>query len=435
MFRAKQRNKWTLLAFLCGLFLVYTVDRAILGVLAIPIQEDLKLSDIQFGFLSSGIFWTYALVVPFAGLVGDRFDRGRLIGWAAIFWSVMTFCAGFAGGFATLFLIVSVAVVVPQTLYSPAANALISEHHKETRTIALSCHQAAYYTGWFVSGAAVAAVLAFCGSWRWTYFIFGAIGIVMGALFLMTANQSHAKSARCAKDVTPKELGEPGELRVRPTCLDSLKAFFCCPTALLCAFAYIVEVFVGYGYSAWGPKFIAKKFGLTPGAAGTGVMFWHYAAAFAAILASGWLTDRFVGRYPRFRLAFMLATQFVAAPMLVLFAFGPTLASVWTAAAVFGLSRGAYGANQFAAIFDVVDSRYRAGALGFLNVFAGLVGSLAPIGIGCLSQKYGNQGFEWGFAALGGSFAVAIVALLVAHFVTYGRDVKRMTSTNQGDGR
>jgi hypothetical protein len=43
--------------------------------------------------------------------------------------------------------------------------------------------------------------------------------------------------------------------------------------ALLCAFAYVIEVFVGYGYSAWGPKFIAKKFNLTPGAAGTGVMF------------------------------------------------------------------------------------------------------------------------------------------------------------------
>ena len=414
---ANQRNKWTILAFLCGLFLVYTVDRAILGVLAIPIQDELKLSDVQFGLLSSGIFWTYALVVPFAGLVGDRFDRRRLIGWAAIFWSVMTFCAGFANSFAVLFLLVSVAVVVPQTLYSPTANALISEHHKETRTLALSCHQAAYYTGWFVSGAAVVAVLAFCDSWRWTYFIFGGIGIILGAAFLFYGSSGKADTAPAA---------------AKPPVSASLKAFFCCPTALLCAFAYIVEVFVGYGYSAWGPKFIAKKFGLTPGAAGTGVMFWHYAAAFAAILASGWLTDRYIRRWPRFRLAFMLATQFVAAPMLVLFAFGPTLASVWTAAAVFGLSRGAYGANQFAAIFDVVDSRYRAGALGFLNVFAGLIGSLAPIGIGCLSQKYGNQGFEWGFAALGGSFAVAIAALLVAHFVTYNWDLKKKPLMNQG---
>ena len=87
MFKAIQ-NKWTLLAFLCGLFLVYTVDRAILGVLAIPIQEELKLSDVQFGLLSSGIFWTYAIVVPFAGLIGDRFNRSRLIGWAAIFWMI-----------------------------------------------------------------------------------------------------------------------------------------------------------------------------------------------------------------------------------------------------------------------------------------------------------------------------------------------------------
>ena len=401
-----------LLAFLCGLFLVYTVDRAILGVLAIPIQDELKLLDVQFGLLSSGIFWTYALVVPFAGLVGDRLDRSRLIGWAAILWSLMTFCAGFADCFTTLFLLVSVAVVVPQTLYSPAANALISEHHTQTRTLALSFHQAAYYTGWFISGAAVAAVLAFCGSWRWTYFIFGGIGMALGAAFLFYGSSGKAGTATASA--------------AKPPVSASLKAFFGCPTAILCAFAYIVEVFVGYGYSAWGPKFIAKKFDLSPGVAGTGVMFWHYAAAFAAILVSGWLTDRFIRRYPRFRLVFMLATQFVAAPMLVLFAFGPTLALVWTAAAVFGLSRGAYGANQFAAIFDVVDSRYRAGALGFLNVFAGLIGSLAPIGIGFLSQKYGNRGFEWGFAALGGSFVVAIAALLLAHFVTYGRDMARM---------
>ena len=256
----------------------------------------------------------------------------------------------------------------------------------------------------------MALVLSLCGSWRYAYFIFGSIGIVLGLAFLRWNDAVQVRREESA---------------VRPGILASIKALFRCPTALLCAFAYIIEVFAGYGYSTWGPKFIAKKFGLSPETAGVGVMFWHYAAAFAAILASGWLTDRLVRRYPRSRLAIMSVTQIVAAPMLLLFAFSPTLASVWAAAAVFGISRGAYGANQFAAIFDVVDPRCRAGVLGFVNVLAGLVGSLAPLGIGWLSQEYGNRGFEYGFATLGGAFVMAFAALAVAHFMTFDSDLRR----------
>ena len=54
-------NKWHSLAFLCGIFFVYTVDRALLGLLAIPIQNETGVSDLQFGILNSAVFWTYAL--------------------------------------------------------------------------------------------------------------------------------------------------------------------------------------------------------------------------------------------------------------------------------------------------------------------------------------------------------------------------------------
>lgn len=146
------RSKWGMLCFLCGLFVLYTIDRAMLGLLAVPIQQETGLSDVKFGILSAAIFWTYAVCVPFSGLAGDRFDRAKLIGIASIAWSAMTFLAGFANGFWSLFLLVSVAIAAPQTLYGPSANALLAEQHKDTRTIALSCHQAAYYVGWFVSG-------------------------------------------------------------------------------------------------------------------------------------------------------------------------------------------------------------------------------------------------------------------------------------------
>ena len=408
------RNKWTLLAFLCVIFLFYTVDRAMLGLLAVPIQEETGLSNVKFGILSAAIFWTYAICVPFSGLAGDRFNRSKLIGIAAIAWSAMTFLAGFANGFWSLFLIVSVAIVAPQTMYGPSANALLAERHKETRTIALSCHQAAYYVGWFTSGAAVAAVVALCGSWRGAFFVFGALGFVAGVLFLLWSGKGPVLPAQANGGSAKSSFS------------DSLMAFFGCRTAVLAAVCYVGEVFVGYGYSAWGPKFIAQKFALTAAEAGTGVMFWHYASAFGAILVAGLVTDRFVRRMPRFRLALSAGALVVSMPTLVLFGLSDSLPVVWAAAALLGAMIGVIGANQFTAVFDVVPSQFRAGSVGFLNVIAGLVGSTAPIGLGALSESLGVRGFEIGFAAMAAVQLVAAVSLVLAMAFTFKRDFARI---------
>lgn len=403
------KNKWAVLAFLCCIFLVYTIDRALLGLLAIPIQEESGISNVRFGVLSAAIFWTYSACVPFSGLAGDRFNRARIIGVAAVAWSAMTILAGFATGFWSLLLLVSVAICAPQTLYSPTANALVAECHRETRTIALSFHQAAYYTGWFLSGVAVSGVLAFFGSWRWAFFVFGTVGLALGVAFLLFSRRAASSTAE-------------GRKAHGPTLRESLCAFFGCRTALLMAVCYVAVVFVGYGYSAWGPKFVAQKFSLTPAQAGTGVMFWHYASAFAAILVAGFVTDRFVRKMPRFRMALSAGAFAVSVPALVLFGTSGSLPVVWASAALFGAMLGVIGANQFSSIFDVVPSSCRAGTLGFLNVIAGLVGSLAPIALGWASETYGIRGFEVGFAAMGGIQVAAVMALAAAMAWTFGKD-------------
>jgi MFS family permease len=404
------RGKWTVLAFLCVLFVVYTIDRALLGLLAIPIQNETGMSNVRFGILSSGIFWSYALIAPFAGLAGDRFDRKRLIAFAVIGWSAMTFLAGFADGFWSLFALVSFAIVIPQTLYSPAASALIASLHAETRTMAMSCHQAAFYTGWFVSGAVVAGLSALSGGWRSVFWVMGAIGVVLGVVFLSVAG-----------------IGKGGEINeygknCRPTVRDSLHAFWGCPSALLAGLGYVAVVFVSCGYGAWGPKFIAQKFGMSAAAAGTGVMFWHYAASFAAILIAGFVTDRFVERFPRFRLGMAVSAFVLAIPTLFLFSFGETPVIAFAGAALLGVMWGVLGANQFTNIFDVIRSEFRAGAIGFLNVVAGLVGSLSPMFLGWLSQKYGVRGFEIGFSAMGIMLLVPVLALLISFFITFRKD-------------
>ena len=83
------KSKWTLVAFLCALFVVYTIDRALLGILAVPIQNETGLDNVKFGILSAAVFWTYSVCVPFSGVLGDRMNRAKLIGFAVIAWSAM----------------------------------------------------------------------------------------------------------------------------------------------------------------------------------------------------------------------------------------------------------------------------------------------------------------------------------------------------------
>ena len=426
---------WSTLLFLCGLFFVYTVDRAFLGLLAIPIQQETGIGDLQFGVLNSAIFWSYALCVPFAGLVGDRFDRRKVIGVAAVLWSVMTLLAGFAGGFWSLLLLVSVAITVPQTFYGPAANPLIAETYGHVKTTAMSLHQAAFYSGWFASGAVVAALLSLFGSWRSAYFVFGTLGIVLGLVFLLRAsrkpNPVHLAIEQSINPVRPAI--EQSNNPVRPaieqsnnpnnrTIKQSLLAFFACPSALLAASGYVLMVFVACGYCAWGPKFVAQKFSLSPAAAGTGVMFWHYAAAFVSILLAGVATDRFVRRWPRFRLALQVSVLVLAAPLLTLFGLAPSVTLTFAAAAAYGLLRGLFEANQFMSIFDVVPPAFRASAIGFTNVLAGTIGALSPVILGALSQKQGVRGLETGFSLLGLALLLAAGLMSISLFFTFRKD-------------
>jgi len=408
------RGKWTQLAFLCAIFAVYTIDRTLLGALALPIQRSTGVTDVQFGFLSAAIFWTYAAVVPFAGYAGDRFDRARLIGIASMVWSTMALLAGFASGFWSLLILVSVAVTAPQTVYSPSAVALIASRHRETRTVAMSIHQMSFYTGSLLSGAAVAGILACFGTWRAAYFIFGMVGIALGAAFLFCHCRGEAGVVSSAgQEVADKK--KPGFKVVA-------RAFFCCPSAVIAALGHVAFTFVAFGYTSWAPKFVALKFNLDAGKAAAGVMLWHFVAAMGAVLATGFITDRFVGRWPRFRLALQSASLVVAVPVMWVFGTTHSLAAAFGSAAMLGVLKGSFEANSFNSIFDVVPAECRASAVGFVNVLAGVIGAFAPIALGFLSQRGGIDGLGLGFAALGSVLALAFILMCVSIFRTFERD-------------
>ena len=415
----RRNYKWLLLGLLSLAYFFNQADRVLFGLLTIPIQEELHLTDLQVGFVNTALFVTLAFMVPLAGILGDRFNRKWVITVALLFWSFMTAATGLVGGVCGLVFLRSVLTGGGEAFYGPSAYALIAAHHRETRSLALSVHQAALYLGLMFSGALVAWVLARlhaaawvascfgeAGYWRPVFLVFGGLGFLLGLSFIWLL-----KDGARAADAP------------RPSFRAGCRAFFCCPTVVLNALGFIAICFANNAYISWAPKFAAQKFGLSVGAAGNGTMLYHHLAAFVAILAAGWVTDAMIRRgNPRFRLLLQFTAMFLGAPMLVWFGFAPTVAACFAATTLYGVFRGLYEANTQASAFDAVRPEHRSTVVALADLLAMLIGSLSPLLIGAMSDRMGLAGLERGFALMGGAYVLGACAMAGAFFFTFERD-------------
>lgn len=401
--------KWLLIALLSCAFFFHQADRALFGLLTIPIQKDVGLTDVQIGWINTTLSWTLAAMTVVAGFIGDRFSRKWIITLSLIAWSLMTICMGFVGGFVGALFFRSIATGVGESFYAPSAYALIACHHKETRSVALSIHQAALYVGLMASGLVVAWALGFLGSWRNVFIAFGAAGCALGVLFIWALKDGR-------NPVNPVNPVKKDPLSA------GLRAYFCNPSALCATAGFVAIVFVNNAYLFWAPKFAAEKFAVGVGEAGKGVMLWHHLFAFAAILAGGVITDHFVKKMPRFRLGFQSLALLCGAPMLLWIGFAPSFAALLVAASCYGVFRGFFEVNTHASLFDVVPPQFRSTAVGLLNMIAFFFGGLSGVAMGALSQKWGVRGFEIGFGIMAGTYALGAALMAFSFFFTFKRN-------------
>ena len=412
--------KWVMLALLSCAFFFHQADRALFGLLTIPIQQELGLTDVQIGWINTVLSWTLAGMALVAGPVGDRFSRKWIITCSLIAWSLMTFMMGFVGDWRIFGVLVpaffvvmffrSIATGVGESFYGPCYPPLIAAYHRETRSIALSIHQGALYFGLMTSGVITAWALGFLGSWRHVFMVFGGAGFMLGVLFIFALRD------------TPAAAPAPGDRAEDSGFLAGMKHFFKTPTAICAMGGFVAIVFVNNAYLFWAPKYMSMKFGTSVGTAATQTMLWHHLLAFAAILFGGVLTDRMVRGMPRFRIGFQVVSMLCGAPCLVAIGFLPSAAAMLAMTAAYGVFRGFFEVNTHATLFDVMPPRYRSTSVGIFTVVAFLFGGLSGVVMGALSQKYGVRGFEAGFAIMGAAYVVGALLMAIAFFFTFRRD-------------
>lgn len=399
--------KWELLGLLFCAYFFYYADRAIFGVVISSIKADLHLSDTQLGAVNTVMFFALAMCMPLAGIAGDVFSRKWIITLSLIFWSCATACTGLAGGLPMLILIRSLATSGSESFYGPSSTALLAAFHRETRAFAMSVHQASLYIGVMGSGVMGGWLAEKCG-WRATFFIFGAIGIALGALFIVRLKDA------------PREAAAPGaEPKANP--FKALAILFRVPTARLLLAGFTAIVFVNNAYVIWAPKLLQAKFGLSTAPAARYSMVYHHITALVTVLLGGYASDRLVRRFPRVRLGMMTCSMLAGAITILAMGLAPTLPGICVSMAVFGLCRGLYESNTHASLFDVIEPRYRGSAVAAMIMVAMIAGSVSPWLLGRCSDHWGPaRGLSLGFSSFSavyliGGLAVATATLRTAH--------------------
>ena len=402
--------RWAVVALLSGAYFFHQADRAIFGVLLPYVQADLSLTDRQLGHINTVLFLTIAVVTFVAGFLGDRFSRKWIITGSLVFWSIATMGLGFASSFTAVILLRSVATGGGESFYGPSAMSLLASHHRETRSLAFSIHQAALYLGLMLSGVLALKALGLVGSWHGVFVVFGAAGLLLGIAFIWLLKDGDAgPSGRRAEGA--------GSL------LDGFKAFFGCPSALLATTGFIAICCVNNTYITWAPKMFHERFGLDGATAGAHAMFYHHLVAFAAILFGGWVTDRLVARYPRFRLGFQIVALLLGAPALLLVGRCGTFAAAMAMTAAYGLFRGLFEVNTHASVFDVVPARHRASVVGFMLLLAMGLGALFSGELmGWVFSSFGDRAYSIAFSLMAATYALAALMMSVSFFFTFRRD-------------
>lgn len=408
-YKKKLPYKWELILLLWFAFFFHQADRQIFNVVLPAIRDDLLLTDAQMGLISAIVTLAYGIMVPVGGFIGDRVNKKWLIIISLFMWTTATLFTGMSTLLIHLIILRGIFTGGCEAFYSPPANALIGEHHKETLATAMSIHQIALYAGIVISGYGAGWIADQFG-WRMAFYLFGGLGIVLAVILIFRLKDSHPLQDN--KQNYAKKI----------SFTNSLNIFFKKPTAIFLTLAFAGMVFVNVGFMTWMPTYLHEDFGFSLARSGFDATFYHYLFAFFGVLLGAGIADRYTSKIIGMRGVVQAFGLLLGAPFIFLLGVTNTPFIIYVSLALFGLFRGIYDSNIFAALYDVITPEYRSTATGLMLMFAFITGAAAPYILGIFKPVLGLAG---GLSALSIIYILSAFCIFIAVKFYYKNDLIR----------
>ena len=397
---------WKIVLWLWGAFFIAYVTRQSIFSIFPVLRVALGFTEVQLGLTGTVFLWAYAVGNPIGGYLSDRVSRRKLIVASVLLWSFCTMMIGMTHS-PTALLTWRGALALAQSLYIVAAISLITQVHSEyNRSKALSLHGTAQFAGitfggWY--GGFVAETL----DWRWMLWLAAGAGALYSPLLF--GGLREPDPAETGKQSLPTSSHLLGVLAI--------------PTYLSLCFNFIAINAMLWLIYAWLPDFLHHKFQLSLARAGWTATVYVQSATIIGILTGASLADHLIRKTPRGRLYILLAGLVLACPFFYGVGQGGSLPMVKLWALGYGFFKGAFIANFFASVIDIVPERSRGFAVGFSNMLGSVSGGLAAYLVGLLKSHFQPE-ILFSFAASLGALAALILAVTIWRL--FPRDYRRV---------
>ncbi|MCI0621248.1 MAG: MFS transporter [Acidobacteria bacterium] len=375
--------KWAVVGILWFVAFLNAIDRHAIYSLFPLLEKELSMSAAQLGLLGSAFVWAYALLLPFAGHVGDRYPREKVIRWALLGWSAVTALNALVASPNHLIYLRAL-LAVGEVFYLPASLAFLSEVHPEaTRSTAIAIHLSAMSIGQVVGGA-VGGYVGEHYDWRALFVVLGSAGILYAPLLWMFL---HSPGSPAAKPGNPAEkliLERP-----RSSLLQSWRDLAGIVSIRFVGMAFVCYSIVGALLMTWLPYFVFNRFSTNLAVASFSANFYLELPTTLGVLAWGAAGDYAAQRNFRGRMLVQAASLMVAAPLFLAVGWSQTLLQVTVSLVLLGLLRGGWPPNTMPVICQVVPQTLRSTAYGAINCLGNVAAGLAALAGGVLGQRFG----------------------------------------------
>jgi MFS transporter, ACS family, hexuronate transporter len=356
--------RWWIAALLFGSTVINYMDRQNLSILARTIQNDLRISDIQYSYVVQAFLLAYTLTYIVAGRLTDRLGTRLSMAAFVAWWSISDMLTSLSRSAFSLGCFRFLLGIGEPGNYTAAPKAVSEWFPPKERGLVIGLYTAGATLGATLAPPLVAFLAGRLG-WRYAFVCTGSMGLIWLIPWLLIYR-------------TPREPVSPQEQETAPAGGNPWREIVQRRETWLLLLSRLLTDPVWYFLLFWFPKYLNDSRHLT--LAQTGQIAWIvYLAADLGCLSAGYFSGVLIRRGvpPASSRVRMMAFSAILLPLSPLVAFSPTALVAVLVAAIAAFGHLSWQTSLSTLLVDIYPKRLLGTAFGLVAAGSGLGGMLS----------------------------------------------------------